>query len=205
MQPLHHLFRSALVCLTLSACTTLDYVPDTGWSESEDAPDFYEDWFGNQLRAAREPPLKTQDDLKGFTSRFRLLVLPTFDPAIVVRIDETSASNYVLNYTRLDGAGGYEPGKVAEKKSRALSLLESKKISASIKDADFRSATRSVQTLTEVDQNGDEIIVLCADGTTYVLEHLTRDYHSFVSRHSCRIGENPELRKLIETASSMVQ
>ncbi|CAN0457345.1 unnamed protein product, partial [Ectocarpus fasciculatus] len=120
------------ICLLLSSCASLDYVPDSGWSDFDDAPDFYEDWFGDQLRASKEPPLTKQDDLEDFSSRFRLLVLPTFEPAFVYRIDETLTGKFVLNYTKLDGAGGYEPGDVAVSWNRDLSELESEKVMAAV-------------------------------------------------------------------------
>lgn len=63
--------------------------------------DFEADWFSGPLRAAREPilyrPLKPGDPIR----TFRFTWIPSFFEAIIVRLDETSPSQWRMTATRL--------------------------------------------------------------------------------------------------------
>jgi hypothetical protein len=190
---------AALALLLLAACATADYVPDTGWEDEGWAADFYEDWFGKQLRAANERPLARRDDLGQYAARLRMLVLPSFDPAFVFRIDQDASGLMTIVFTRLDGAGGYEPGRISETWKRVLSHEEAEAVSVSIKAAQLELVPL------EDDPNMDGTIAVCADGTQFVFERLTPGRREFVTRHECELDEYPRLaelsKKIIEIAS----
>ena len=202
---LSHAVRYAIAALVFGACacSSPDYVPDTGWSDSESEADFYEDWFGKQLAAAKEPSLSGRDDLGPFVSRFRLLVLPSFAPASIYRIDETSSGQLKLSYTKLNGAGGYEPGWVTERWQRGLSPGETITFRKAIELAKLPEAHREGGPNVTLDDNSKEVMILCFDGTRFVFELLSAEQRHFVTRHDCELDRDGELGELIEFVSGL--
>jgi hypothetical protein len=97
------------------------YVPATGWEECESATHL-EEWFSRQLRAMNEPPLSRPADMAGYRTRFRLLVLPSVEPAFAYHVDEHSDGRAVLRWVRLDGRGGYAPGRMPGTGERPVKL-----------------------------------------------------------------------------------
>jgi hypothetical protein len=65
------------------------------------------DWYGRQLRAMNEGPLCSY--AKKGEEMYRLVWIPTFDPAFVARVHKDSAGYWIVAKL-LDGAGGYDPG-----------------------------------------------------------------------------------------------
>jgi hypothetical protein len=166
-----------------------DYVPDSGWQNEAWAKDFYESWFGRQLRAMHEPPLATAADLKRFRMRIRLTVLPTSAPATAYRVDERPDGAMILRWTRLDGRGGYAPGVIDEAGVRRLTAAEARALRAAIAQAGLASLPRELQ---EVDEAGHPSI--CIDGTFTVIEKLDAQGRIYLTRN-CGIDEEP-LRRL---------
>jgi hypothetical protein len=103
------------------------YVP-TGMWEDENQAAFYERWFGDQLRAMGEPTLRSASDRGRFTRRLRVLILPSFEPAYALRIDE-SGSGGAVTFVKLDGRGGYAPGRVAVRRHYRLTPGEMRDVS----------------------------------------------------------------------------
>lgn len=78
-------------------------------------------WYPEQLMAAREPSfflLSEQAAPPKFALRFSYI--PSFSPSIFVRVQEDQGA-YTLFAKRMDGAGGYEPGTIANSKKIRLS------------------------------------------------------------------------------------
>ncbi len=173
----------------LQAMSAADYVPDTGWRDNEWAHAFYERWFGNQLKAMREPPLSSEADLAGYRERFRLLVLPTFQPAYAYRIDVRQDGTAVLRWARLNGAGGYAPGRLARQGSRPLRAEELQAWREALAAATLGSLTQDERGPVERE---DGSIVICPDATTSIFEYLDRSGRTYVARY-CEI-EAPLLR-----------
>ena len=201
--PLRLSVLSLVFCVTLSACASIDYVPETGWGDKDWSADFYEEWFGNQLAAAREPSLLEPTALGSAKSRFRLLVLPSFSPATVYRIDEASSGNLHLIYKVLDGAGGYDPGQIALTSERELTATEALAFTEALNAAQLPSAQRDAGLDATVDEDGNEILTVCADGTQIVLERLTASQSIFITRHECELERYPELGNLYATVSEL--
>ncbi|QUL38765.1 hypothetical protein [Erythrobacter sp. JK5] len=187
---------SALIAAFLSACAGTDFAPDAGWDDDPEENawyrDFYEDWFGKQLAAANEKPLVDQADLYSFNSRFRLLVLPSFSPAIVLRSDQGKDGSATITYTRLNGAGGYDPGGIAVTWARELKAPELESLNSRISAANIYDAAQYHNPVAD-----DGVITICADGTRYVFEYLSASGRAFATRHECDIDEYPELNDLL--------
>jgi len=66
-------------------------------------------WYSEHLRAADEPHIEPTG--REEVEVYRLLVLPSFEPTAVVRVERVG--NRITFVTkRLSGAGGYEPGEI---------------------------------------------------------------------------------------------
>jgi hypothetical protein len=68
-----------------------------------------EGWYGKHLRAADEGRLCSLPP--GTTEAYRFIWLRTFHPPIIVRVEQRE-DTHVLIAKQLDGAGGYEPGRM---------------------------------------------------------------------------------------------
>jgi len=164
------------------------YLPTSGWA-SDDAATYFEEWFGKQLLAMREPPLLTPADLAGRLQRFRLLVLPTFRPAYAVRVDQRTSDRALIRFVQLNGAGGYEPGSIVRDKSRTLSVRELNRLNKAIIAASLPSRPRQEETPTATNSSGELEIIICADGTMYVFELLDEHGSTIVTRY-CGIEDS---------------
>lgn len=191
-----------LGALLLSSCTSIDYVPDTGWSDNETDPRFYEDWFGHQLAAASEPVLASEEDLAPFSNRFRLLILPNNSPASIYRIDATGSGGMSLTYTQLDGSGGYEPGDIAEQWTRELSSNEAQDFVDALDAARLGTLKREADLYVVKDDAGAEYVSICMHPPVFVFEHLSQTERSYVTRDICELRREPDLEKLQILVSS---
>lgn len=173
----------------LSGCTALAhvqrYVPSTGW-EDEWFAEHYEEWIGGQLRAMEEPSLLSPGE--GLSQRtFRLLVLPSSAPAYAYRIEQSTSGAW-LRWVKLDGRGGFEPGKIAQEGTRPLTNPELEELNLLIKRADLPTLPRHEQ---------EAPTMICADGTSYVFEQRAPGSHTFFTRHECEVGAGA-LQRLID-------
>ncbi len=166
----------------LQAVPASDYVPDDGWDDNDWARTFYEDWLGAQLRAMREPALSGQTQLDGYYERFRLLVLPSFEPAYSYRIDVRPDGAARLRWARLNGRGGYAPGRLVRQGYRSLLSSELRDFRRALAAAALDSLSREEQVVF-IDEEGNEYLRSCFDGTLLVFEHLTAHRRVYVVRH----------------------
>jgi hypothetical protein len=163
------------------------YVPVSVERADSHGEDFYEGWFGSQLRAMGEPILSRPDGRGRFATRLRMLVLPSFDHGYAIRIDE-SASGGLVSLVELTGAGGYAPGQVHRRAHRRLSTDDMRTVHQLVRRADLSSAPVRVPPAPPVETGEGQIITVCADGTMYVFELIDRDGSRFVYRHECEIS-----------------
>ncbi|MCP4769464.1 MAG: hypothetical protein GY875_24810 [Gammaproteobacteria bacterium] len=75
-------------------------------------------WYTQHLKAAKKQPVS----ISSKQTVYRFTWLRSFHNPIVIRIE--CAINCTLEAKRLSGAGGYEPGEIAEKVNRQLSNEE---------------------------------------------------------------------------------
>lgn len=164
-----------------------DFVPEGGWKDPTSG-EFYEKWFGGQLGAMNEPPMKSAADLAGNRERFRLLILPTFEPASAYRVDLGGDGSAVVRWAQLNGAGGYAPGVLACKDTFKFSEVQKQAFLSQVRKVDFASIN--------TEKPG-----LCFDGTTLVFEHLDAHGQKMIVRH-CGAEEMP-LRNLVASMSNL--
>ena len=169
------------------------YVP-AGWTLGDDT-DFYENWFGSQLRAMNEPVLSAPGSLYGFRRRFRMLVLPTFHHAYAVRVDERRDGGVDVRAVRLSGRGGYDPGTILEQESYAPDRRAISRLYRAIARAKLDSLARE-----ESADNRDGVITVCADGVDFVFERVDEDGSLFVNQ-GC--GASGRIWALVDAADAL--
>lgn len=109
----------------------------------------------------------------------------------------------VLTYKLLNGAGGYEPGRIVANTQRKLTADEQHAFRDALNDAKLFTEQPDARLGTNVDEDGNEIITICADGTRIVVESLDRDQRAFVTRHECELERYPEIGILYATVSRL--
>jgi len=102
-------------------------------TERFDADQFTRTWYSRHLRAMFEPSLSCKEPPG---EAYRFLWLRTWGCPIAVRVERTG-DVATLFATELDGAGGYDPGKVARRTQRRLSPGEWKLVSAGLSGIGF--------------------------------------------------------------------
>jgi hypothetical protein len=173
------------------------YTPTGIWRDADWAEPFFERWFGDQLRAMDEPVLAGPDDLGRFRSRFRLLVLPNSDPGWTIRIDERSTGDGIVTYVRLDGAGGYAPGNVAERHRSTIDRADMALLRSELRRLRFSQLPAEEPPPPQQECGEDECTIsICFHATKYVFERIDRDGRHFVARNACEM--EPGLQRLYE-------
>ena len=147
---------------------------DPGVSEFEAA------WYGKALHRMNEPrlPESAKDPA---TVVYRFTVLPTWGNPIAVRAQEVGG-NFTLFARRLDGFGGYDPGKLVEKKDVKLTEAESKQLASLITRLQFFDMAPND------DVQGD-------DGDEWILEGVSEGRYHVVQRW-CASKYDPKKRGL---------
>lgn len=87
----------------------LRYFPAGIFSGDDSQNDFRTDWYSEHLTAMNEPSLLFPDDSQ--QESYRFLWLRSFHHPVAVRIWSSGQNQYV-SVKELNGAGGYEPGKL---------------------------------------------------------------------------------------------
>lgn len=183
---------AALLLLAPGIARAQDAVaPATHYLPPDFAPNkggFLEGWFGMHLASMEEPVLWAPHALDGYRSRFRMLVLPSFDQPYVIGIDQRADGRLVLRYTRTKGRGGYGGGPIDERRTHTLSAERFAGV------ADALAAARFTQRLP--DNNGGrefadaprrQDMIACMDGTQLVFERLDATGHHVITRHECSL------------------
>ena len=142
--------------------------------------DFVKDWYSTHLMAADERPLTELAAAAPQQLHIRLIWLRAFDAPIIVRIHESQNGRARIEGIRLSGAGGYEPGEIAERVSRDLSTPEYQSI---------RTLMTSGKLISEPAANCD----FGHDGAQWILELVADSQYSFYERWSPDDGPVREL------------
>ncbi|MBO9500024.1 MAG: hypothetical protein J7483_11275 [Novosphingobium sp.] len=200
---------AALFMLTLAGCAT-NYVPDSGWEHRlaawrpDDAAQFYERWYGGQLAAMREPSFQDANAVAGFARRYRLTVLPTFTPGFAARVDQRADGRAVLHWVILDGAGGYDPGTIADRGAVALTPEQVESLDRAIAAANLPVMVRAepVDSPRIDPETGATVMTICVDGTTWLFELASPDRQAFLTR-SC-VPDEVALRGLIDVTYALL-
>lgn len=160
-------FIGAVTCLVLSQSATFFPLDETKGISS-----FEEAWYGKALRAMEERPLHSSASTTKGTV-YRLTVLPTWGNPVTVRLGVVDGKA-TIDGKRLDGHGGYEPGRLVEKGSAALS-------------PEALAAFDQLFTTLEFDKLPTRDPTNGRDGTQYLLERVAGGKHQVVVRWSPEI------------------
>ena len=136
--------------------------------EDKESNDFTAKWYSEQLRAMGEPSLlKLSREDRPITA-YRLLWLPSFHPAISVRLVK-SGDLIMLHLVKLDGTGGGEPGKISTKKSKKLTEDEWTWLLIYLEKSRYWKISTSPKEdlITGIVEDGDQLICEGSDGGKY--------------------------------------
>jgi len=86
--------------------------------ENDDLDRFVRSWYSKHLAAMEEPSLLTS--VSADTEIYRFLWLRTFHHPVAVRITRRAGATN-LHGVQLDGAGGYDPGKITDRFDKPVS------------------------------------------------------------------------------------
>ena len=147
--------------------------------------EFSREWYSRHLVAAGEPSLVSIAEaapVGGMHLRFTWL--RSFHPPVVVRVSAMSPGEMEMTAKLLSGAGGYEPGKIAQQVDRTLDPAE----------------TRQLQALLESSQLLEEPAETCElglDGAQWIVEVVEGDSYYFFDRWTPDEGAVRELGLLM--------
>jgi len=174
-----------------------DYVPDGIWRD-EDQAQFFERWFGNQLHAMHEPVLSRPGGRGPYRRRFRILVLPDYAPGYAIRVDESAVGGW-MRFVRLNGSGGYAPGRIARQRRLTMSRHDMRSLNRTIHASGLIGMAAEAPPYEESSPDpvtGERTIEICLHATYYVFELIDEGENRFVVRDSCDMPEG--LRILID-------
>lgn len=128
---------------------------------------FEAEWYGKALSRMNEPRLpETAKDAKAVV--YRLTILPTFGHPIAIRV-QNGARGFDLAARRLDGQGGYDPGKLVEQKDVTLTGDDSKQLESLV------AALNLFAMATDDDNRG-------LDGDEWIVEGVAAGKYHVVQR-----------------------
>jgi hypothetical protein len=124
-----------LSCALTWSSTDGPYFPIKMKAGEEGISKFEAEWYGKSLERMKEPRLP--DFSKNANMEvYRMMILPTWGNPTVVRVQK-QGEIYSLSARRLDGQGGYDPGKLVESIDIALSAGDSKTLAVLIQNLNF--------------------------------------------------------------------
>ena len=171
---------SILWCAIPLALGDDSYFPIKTKAGVEGVTAFESKWYGKALERMNEPRLPRLVKEENITV-YRLMILPTWGNPIVVRAQK-HGELYSLSARRLDGQGGYDPGKLVEARNLELSADNSKALAVLIQNLNFF-------------QLPTEDSVMGNDGDEWIVEGVAQGKYHVVVRW-CADSYDPEKRKL---------
>lgn len=145
---------------------------------------FVREWYSRQLRAMNEPSLSCGPTVAAQVYRFTWL--RTFRHPIVVRVTQ-SAEGARLEAVELDGAGGYEPGKVLNR------------VSYNINSADWHALEDQFSAVLQLEK-ADE---LGLDGAEWIFEGRKGEDYTYIKFWSPSAGPSWNLGMYLIELSSL--
>ena len=137
-------------------------------------------WYGKSLGRMNEPRLP-EIAKEAMAVVYRFTILPTWGNPIAVRARK-EGNAFSLSARRLDGEGGYDPGKLVEQKEVKLKEADSAALEALIAKIGF------FQMATDDNVQGN-------DGAEWILEGVAEGKYHVVQRWEAH-GYDPEKRGL---------
>lgn len=115
--------------------TSASYFPITSKAGAEGVTPFEAKWYGTALERMNEPQLQAATKNLG-QDVYRLTILPTWGNPISIRVQK-HGETYSVHSRRLDGQGGYDPGRLVEAKDVELSAGDSEVLARLIENLNF--------------------------------------------------------------------
>ena len=170
----------ALYCVVGLALADDSYFPTKKNGGADAVTPFEAKWYSEPLKRMREPHFP--DLAKDVNAEvYRLMILPTWGNPIVVRV-QRGAKSYSLSARRLDGQGGYDPGKLVEAKDIDLNADDSNALDALIQNLQFFQLSTT-----------DEVRGF--DGDEWILEGVSQGKYHLIQRW-CASDYDPKKRGL---------
>lgn len=160
-----------------------------------DDGDFSARWYGEQLRALKEPSLF--EAFHGDDTVYRFTWLRTFHHPIAVRLTIHSGGNATLTSKMASGAGGYKPGKLILNSTRELGAQDVGRVLALITVMKFWMMP--TEPVPDCIDGGKECSV-GPDGAQWILEGRRGGEYHVVERWSPESGSLRELGLLLACA-----
>jgi hypothetical protein len=151
--------------------------------ENTDQDEFVREWYSKQMLAMGEPSISCGNP----GEVYRFTWLRTFHHPVALRV-EAHGEMATLYAIELDGAGGYEPGKVLRKSERSLSAAEFKELKSIFSDSHYYSLP------TTEDRLG-------FDGSEWILEQSGKEGYHLVVRWTPNTGEAHKIGSFFLTLS----
>ncbi|MGI1679883.1 MAG: hypothetical protein K6L75_14165 [Cellvibrionaceae bacterium] len=137
-------------------------------------------WYKKFYRGAGVRPLCAHSSNRYET--YRLVILRTFHNPIFIDL-EKAGSRIEVSAVRLNGAGGYSPGKPVEYKSSKVSTEEFKKFKQKIASVDFWNLMTEDEKMQEANKNNEDVIIVM-DGAVWIFEGASYNTYHIFDRHS---------------------
>ena len=145
------------------------------------------EWYSRHFAAAGERALSSYQTEMQPVRLLRFTWLRTFDHPVIVRLAEYSGERWVVHATRLSGAGGYDEGDIDARVSRDLSTSEVEALRGLLAESALFEMSLD-DCIYQIDENGEEVIVVMADGARWLVEGLDEQGYRYVNRQSPETG-----------------
>ena len=153
------------------------FFPPKVLAQDQAGNQFRNGWYSRHLRAMKEESLYSPED--EWVESYRFLWLRTFHHPVAVRIWKCGSARFI-SVKELDGAGGYEPGKLKLERQRELTQDEWREFLRHLEDSCYW------QLSTQDDNLGN-------DGAQWIFEGVRRGRYHMVDRWTPRSGSYREL------------
>ena len=172
--------RLAFICVCLIVVSG-----DARAQSATEADSFRQSQDYLQTLAAFEEP-SINPGVAGKAEVIRVIVWPTFESPVTVRVEARGGEKYQLIAKRLKGDGGYQPGPVNKAKRRKLRRAEWDQLQSLLAKAGFWSMATEEDERFAPQPDGSQM--MCLDGTNWTVEVISnRGYHA-VQRYCPKEG-----------------
>ncbi len=155
----------------------VSYFPSGIFDVNAQQNQFTVNWYSKHLVAMNEPPLMSS--LSKDSERYRFLWLRSFHRPVAVRLWRSGDETF-LTVKQLDGAGGYEPGKLITNETRAITEEEREVFSQFLEQSCYWKLPTEDSGLAG------------ADGAQWILEGVKEGRYHIVDRWSPKSGNYRE-------------
>jgi hypothetical protein len=134
--------------------------------EHDDLDRFVRSWYSKHLAAMEEPSLLAS--VSADTEIYRFLWLRTFHHPVAVRIARRAEATN-LHGVQLDGAGGYDPGKITDRFDKPVSAEDWSRLQKQLDTTQFWTMPTREES-PKVSDDGAQWIRVSADGAQWIIE-----------------------------------